>query len=55
MAVADRDWIEALTIGEQIMREFPNSQFAREVRDMIDNLRTRAAGQRAAMAEGQSV
>lgn len=54
-AVRDRDWIEALNIGEQIMREFPNSQFAKEVRNMLDTLRERAAGQRAAMAEGQSV
>ena len=52
MAVQDRNWIDALTVGETIVREFPNSGFANEVRDMLDSLRTRAAGQRAAMATG---
>lgn len=52
MAVQDRNWIDALTVGETIVREFPNSGFATEVRDMLDSLRTRAAGQRAAMAGG---
>jgi len=48
MAVSDRDWIEALNVGEQIIRDFPNSNMADEVRDMMDVLRERAAGQRAA-------
>ena len=55
MAVQERDWIEAVNVGEQIIREFPNSQFAEEVRGMLDNLRERAAGQRAAMSEGGAV
>ena len=55
MAVQERDWIEAVNVGEQIIREFPNSQFAEEVRGMLDNLRERAAGQRAAMSEGRAV
>jgi hypothetical protein len=50
MAVTDRDWIEATTTGEQIIREFPNSNMAEEVRGMLDVLRERAAGQRAADA-----
>jgi outer membrane protein assembly factor BamD (BamD/ComL family) len=50
MAVQDRDWIDALNVGEQIIREFPNSMFSKEVRGMLDTLRQRAAGQRAAMA-----
>lgn len=50
MAVSDRDWIEAMNVGEQIIREFPNSQIANEVRDMMDVLRERAAGQRTAEA-----
>jgi len=50
MAVSDRDWIESLTIGEQILNDFPNSVMANEVRQMMDVLRERAAGQRAAEA-----
>ncbi len=48
MAVSDRDWIEAMNVGEQVIRDFPNSKMADEVRDMMDVLRERAAGQRAA-------
>lgn len=48
MAVSDRDWVEAVKVGEQIVREFPNSQMAEEVRGMMDLLRERAAGQHAA-------
>lgn len=48
MAVSDKDWIEAGSVGEQIIREFPNSKMADEVRGMMDVLRERAAGQRAA-------
>jgi tetratricopeptide (TPR) repeat protein len=48
IAVSDRNWIEAMDVGEQIIREFPNSKMANEVRDMMDLLRERAAGQRAA-------
>ena len=50
MAVSDRDWIEALNVGEQVVREFPNSKMADEVRGMMDVLRERAAGQRSAEA-----
>ena len=50
MAVSDRDWIEAVNVGEQIIRDFPNSKMANEARDMMDVLRERAAGQRAADA-----
>lgn len=48
LAVHDRDWIESVNVGEQIIRDFPNSKMADEVRDMLDVLRERAAGQRAA-------
>jgi len=54
MAVQDRDWIDGVTVGEQIIREFPNSMMAKEVREMLDTLRERAASQRAAMAAGES-
>jgi len=50
MAVSDRDWVDALQAGEQVLRDFPNSKMADEVRDMMDVLRERAAGQRAADA-----
>ncbi len=48
IAISDRDWVEAANVGEQIIREFPNTKMADEVRDMMDLLRERAAGQRAA-------
>lgn len=50
MAVQDRDWVQAISIGEQIMRDFPNTKFAVEVRGMLDQLRERANNQRAAAA-----
>jgi hypothetical protein len=50
MAVQDRDWVQAIAIGEQIMRDFPNTKFATEVRGMLDTLRQRANEQRAAAA-----
>jgi len=43
MSMEDRDWGEALRIGEQLMQEFPNSAYAKEVEAMIDKLRERAA------------
>ena len=53
LAVQDRDWIRALTIGENIIREFPNSLFANEVRGMLDLLRERAAQQHTASQKTQ--
>lgn len=47
-AVHDRDWTLAVHIGEQIIRDFPNTRMADEVRRMIDTLRARAAEQQAA-------
>lgn len=43
MAVQDHSWTDAVRAGETIMRDFPNSQMAREVREMIDTLRQRAS------------
>lgn len=48
IAVHDKQWLQALNVGEQIIRDFPNTRMADEVRGMIDLLRERAAGQRAA-------
>lgn len=44
LAVQEQNWAEAVAVGETIMRDFPNTQMAREVRDVIDGLRQRAAG-----------
>lgn len=48
IAVHDKEWLRAVSVGEQIIREFPNTRMADEVRSMLDLLRERAAGQRAA-------
>lgn len=50
MAVHDQEWTRAVVVGEQIIREFPNTRMADEVRGLLDQVRTRAAGQRAAQA-----
>jgi hypothetical protein len=42
LAVQDKRYHEAVRVGEIIMRDFPNSGIAREVRDRIDNLRSMA-------------
>jgi len=48
LAVQDHEWSQALRVGETIIRDFPNSRMADEVRDKMDLLRERAAGQNAA-------
>jgi hypothetical protein len=48
IAVHDKEWTEAVRIGEQIIREFPNTKMADEVRGLIDLVRERSAGQQAA-------
>ncbi len=45
LAVQDRHWERAVVLGERIIAEFPNSRMAAEVREMIDQLRARRAGQ----------
>lgn len=42
LAVQDRRWAEAASLGEQIIQQFPNSRMAAEVRDVIDGVRARA-------------
>lgn len=39
MAVSDRQWAGALEIGQQIMRDFPNSRMSVEIREKLDVLR----------------
>jgi hypothetical protein len=48
LAVHDKEWTTAVRVGEQIIREFPNTKMAEEVRGRLDLLRERAAGQQAA-------
>lgn len=43
-AVQAKDWNEAIRIGEQIQKEFPNIKFSQEVAEMMPTLRDRAAG-----------
>lgn len=45
LAVQDHKWPEAVRIGEGIVRDFPNSGIAREVKDKLDLLRQRAAAE----------
>lgn len=52
LLVQDKAWGEALTVGEEIVKEFPNSRMAAEVRDMLDVLRERSSGHRDAAASG---
>lgn len=48
-AVNERRWQDALNIGLELIRDFPNARMANEVRDVMDTLRERAR----AAAEGQ--
>lgn len=41
-AVTERRWQDALDIGLELIREFPNARMANEVRDALDALRERA-------------
>lgn len=43
LAVQDHRWGEAVRVGETVVRDFPNSGIAREVREKLDFLRQRAA------------
>lgn len=43
LAVQDHRWTEAVRIGELIVRDFPNSGIAQEVKGRLDALRQRAA------------
>lgn len=45
--VTEGKWTEAVEIGEQIVRDYPNSRMAQEVRDKMDVLRLRASAQQA--------
>ncbi len=51
-AVTEKRWNDALSIGLELVREFPNARMAGEVREALDTLRERARA--AALAEGTS-
>ena len=42
VAVQDHRWHDALNVGDQIVRDFPNTRIAQEVREKMDVLRKRA-------------
>ncbi len=42
--VTDEQWSKAVATGEQIVRDYPNSRMAHEVRSKMDQLRSLAAG-----------
>jgi hypothetical protein len=44
-AVSERRWQDALDIGLELIRDFPNSRMANEVREVMDTLRERARTQ----------
>jgi len=41
--ITDKNWAQAVAVGQDIITEYPNSRMAREVRDRMDLLRQRAA------------
>jgi hypothetical protein len=42
LAVQDRQWDRAATLGQRIIEQFPNSRMAQEVRQLLDGIRARA-------------
>ena len=42
LAVSSRQWDDALETGEQIIRNFPNSKMALEIRSKMDILKEKA-------------
>jgi len=43
LAVSEKQWSKALSIGRQISRDFPNSRMAEEIREKFDVLKQRAS------------
>jgi hypothetical protein len=41
-AVNEKRWSDALTVGLDIIRDYPNARMANEVRDVLDTLREKA-------------
>jgi len=43
LLLQDHQWQEAIDVGEQIVRDFPNTRMAQEVREVMDTLKQRVA------------
>jgi hypothetical protein len=41
-AVHEQRWADAVRVGEAVIRDFPNSRIAQEIRENIENLRQRS-------------
>ena len=48
LALSDKEYAQAIRVGQQIIREFPNSRMAEEVRGHLDRLRELVAQEKAA-------
>jgi len=48
LALSDKEYAQAIRVGQQIMKEFPNSRMAEEVRGHLDRLRELVAKEKAA-------
>ncbi len=46
ICVTDEQWAQALSVGNQIVEEYPNSRMAHEVRSKLDQLNAKAAAQK---------
>jgi len=46
LLVNEKMWEKALEVGQEIVREFPNSRMAQEIRERVDVLRAKAAGRK---------
>lgn len=46
LAAQDRDWARAAEVGERIIRDFPNTRMAEEIRGIIDGVRDKATKMR---------
>lgn len=53
LCVTDRKWSEALLVGREIVRDYPNTRMAHEVQDKMDLLEARAESEREANAAPQ--
>jgi hypothetical protein len=45
LAVSGKQWAKAVNTGEEIIRDFPNSRMAEEIREKLDALKTHAGQQ----------
>jgi hypothetical protein len=48
IAVSDKNWAKAIDLGRKLMRDFPNSQMAKEIREKMDALRQNVEQERSA-------